>query len=204
MKTKIETIHMTPADLQSTAIDIWGKDKWRGQFQDVLGISYSQLHRYMTVYKGQQIPRIVAMSMAMLKALKDADIDMPTLPDYKAADLVPVKFVWEKKPKPVRIDNDAPEEDFFGTAPKASAAAKVETAPAPEPEKPQAAAPEPEKVPAKKPDRKKAVAKSGPEKAGPDKVPTKVPAKKPSLAKASRMLGELMPQPKKRTAKKKA
>lgn len=180
-KPAIGKVFLTPAALQEAAIELWGEEKWRGAFQTHLGISYSQLHRYMTVYKGQRIPQTLAMVLHLLRTVKAAGVTVPPLPMYPAADLTPVKFEWVKKPKIARPDNDAPEEDFFGlgsTAPETSA---------PEPEKAEQPAPKPEPA---KPSRKRAM--DGPEtaKAGPVKgragegvkakptAPAKTPAKK--------------------------
>lgn len=207
-----ETIHLTPKALESIAVELWGEDKWRAQVQDALGISYSQLHRYMTVYRGQRIPRVVALAMTAMVTLKRNEIALET-PKFVAADLKPVKFIWEAKPKTVRVINDAPEIDLFGSGPE-------------EPEKPKDAPSKPpapdvkaEEPPAPaKPSRKRAMPpetkpaakkagpakdKAGPVKAGPEKT---APAKKPSLAKASAALGKaLTPKaPAKKTAKKPA
>lgn len=177
MTKAVEQVYMTPAALQEAAIELWGADKWRGAFSEHTGISYSQLHRYMTVYKGQRIPQTLAMVMHLLMTLKVNDIELTPLPMFPVTDLKPIKFEWVKKPKPERPNNDAPEEDFFSTDDP-----EPET-PAPEPEKAADPAPEPEKVETK-PNRKRAalVPEAGPVK-GRAGTPAKATTAKPAKAK---------------------
>lgn len=188
MAEEQDKIHLTPKALEALSIELWGAEKWRAQVQEALGISYSQLHRYMTVYKGQRIPQVVALAMTALATLKRSEIEMPKLPEFKPEDLTAVKFVWEAKPKPIRVINDAKEEDIFGLndddekeeKPEEQAAPPAPETPAPEPEKP-AAKPSRKRAmsPEASPDRKR----TGPAKAGPEKVTA--PAKKPAAKKAA-------------------
>jgi len=185
-KTDDSKVFMTPASLEFVAKEIWG-DKWRDDFQSTLGISYSQLHRYMTIYGGQRIPKIVALSLIMLREFKEREIPSPTLAGFEvdASEAVPVKFVQEKKVRPAKIDRDAPDIDLFGDAPEPEkqpeqAVEAPETPAAPEPAA--APAPDPEPVKARTVRRK---IETGPE-------PEKGRKAKPSLAKASAKLGKAL------------
>lgn len=169
-RKELEThVHITPAGLETLSRDIWG-DQWRAKFSEVTGISYSQLHRYMTVYNGQMIPQVVVVALEGLRMLKTGPEGTPMLSiaEYRRpiAEATPVKFVQEKRPKPERINNDAPIEDYFGLGEPTKEPA---TPAAPEPaatveEPPAAPAPEPAKVKPATP--KKAPARTG--KAGPE------------------------------------
>lgn len=139
---KPETVCITPSQVESMAVAIWGVD-WRTHILPYLGVSYSQLHRYMTIYGGQSIPRPVALAMHYAHDAIKADKPLPVLPAIPASEAVAVKFKAIKKEKPVRVNNDAPEIDIFATAPakepeKPVEEPKTET-PAPAPEKPKAA-----------------------------------------------------------------
>ena len=191
-------VAITPAGLEELCKDIWG-DGWRSKFSDVLGISYSQLHRYMTVYKGQRIPQVVVVALEGLRMLKTGPEGKPILSiaEYRrpAVDATPVKFVQEKKPRPLRVIDQTPVADFFSEKP-------AEPTPAPAPEPPPAPAPNLAKASAKlgkalapKPAKGKAeTAGTGTGKAktgtAPAKKPAKVakaeaPAKRPAPKRAS-------------------
>lgn len=171
----MKTVCITPANLESMALAIWGTN-WRKEILVYLGISYSQLHRYMMIYGGQTIPRAVALAMHFAYESVKADKPVPTLPEIPASEAVPVKFAYPKKERVEKVSNEAPEIDIFGE-PESNEEEKPET-PEPEPEKPETppAAPEkPKKAPAKKaePGKPKAPAK-----------PKAMAAKKPAPAKA--------------------
>lgn len=181
MAKEIQTLaYMTPQNVQDISISLWGDEAWRKSFQDAFDISYSQLHRYMSVYKGQLIPKSIALALDMMVTLKANDIPLPDLADYLTPidKVEPLIFKPEKKVKIPRVINDAPIADFFDLG--------TETAPETSPE------PEPaETKPKAKPERTETKPATEP-KAKPEGK------KKPSLAKASVMLGTMMPQPKKR------
>ncbi len=176
-----KTVNITPTQMESMSITIWGTD-WRQKILPYLGISYSQLHRYMTVYGGQSIPRPVALAMHYAHDSIVNDKPLPTLPEIPASEVRPVKFTHVKKPKPERVNNDAPEIDIFGDI-ETEEPDNTQQAedPAPEPEKPEpapkAAAKPKEKAPAKKPATPKAKAPAKP-KAEKKLAPAKEPAEK--------------------------
>lgn len=177
---KPETVCITPSQVESMAVAIWGTD-WRTHILPYLGISYSQLHRYMTIYGGQSIPRPVALAMHYAHDAIKADKPVPTLPTIPASESIAVKFKAIKKEKPVRVNNDAPEIDIFATAPakqpeKPVEEPKAET-PAPAPEKPKAAP----KAAAKPKEPAKAKAPAKPKAEPKAKAPAKV---KETVAKA--------------------
>jgi hypothetical protein len=115
MKQEMEYTFVTPAILERVALDLWGA-KWRDEFCAFFDMTYSQLHRYMTVYKGQTIPKRIAVSLEMLEILKVNEIPFPSGDKWKvpASEATAVKFVAVAKPKVPRIVNDAPEIDMFG------------------------------------------------------------------------------------------
>ena len=118
-RNEVEThVHITPAGLEALAKEIWG-DAWRAKFSDVLGISYSQLHRYMTVYNGQRIPQVVVVALEGLRLLTTGTTNdtLVYIGTYRkpVADAVAVKFVQEKKERPGRATDPTPMVDFFGT-----------------------------------------------------------------------------------------
>jgi len=125
-------ICITPQQVESMAVTIWGTD-WRTHILPYLGISYSQLHRYMTIYGGQSIPRPVALAMHYAHDAIKADKPLPSLPDIPASEAVAVKFKQVKKPeKPVeepKAETPAPAPEKPKAAPKAAAKPK-EKAPA--------------------------------------------------------------------------
>lgn len=185
-------VPVTPEGLEMVCKEIWG-EKWRQAFSDATGISYSQLHRYMTFYKGQVIPKIVILALVAIRDLADAKRPFPDVTPFEddIANVKPVKFVQQAKPKPERVDNDAPltdwgdfgddtptegvETDHMGDAEFAEFAAQAETAP--EPETAPIEPPKAETKPVKKPAKPKAAAKA--------KAPAKPaakPAKKPAKA----------------------
>jgi hypothetical protein len=166
--TDLTHVHITPAGLESLCKDIWG-DMWRAKFTEVTGITYSQLHRYMTIYKGQMIPQIVVVALVALRDLKHHNVTSSLITEYRRpiGEATPVKFVQEKKVRPAKPDTDAPLVDFF---------ADPEPVKAPEPE----AAPEPQQA-AKKP----AKAKTEPAKAKPAKAKTE-PVKKPATERTGK------------------
>lgn len=175
----IKTVHMTPATVETIGLELWG-EKWREEIAKFLGISYSQLHRYMTVYKGQTIPRVVATALILRRHFGDGT-DMPDLDMHSAplAEATPVKFVQVKKPKPERPDNDAPLIDLFGGTPE----------PAPTPE------PEPDTTPTK-PDR--TGAGQGRKKTGQDKATKKPAAAKPAKKPATAVKPARRPAPRRK------
>jgi len=186
MKTK--TAYMTPEHIEKLSIKLWGKEGWRTKFQDFFDMSYSQLHRYMTVYHGQTIPKPVALALDMALTLQMNEIDLPDLKDYATpiADVKPIKFVPEKKPKVVRPSNDAPIVDLFGDDDETTETAPEPTeqqAPAEPTTEPAETKPEPDRTetgtkPARKPASK---AKAKP--AAPAKPKASAPAKKPAKSK---------------------
>lgn len=160
-------IVMTPQQFETMAVTIWGSE-WRTPVLAYLGISYSQLHRYMTIYGGQTIPRPVALAMNYAHDCVNADKPVPVLAEFAASEAVPVKFVPTKKERPERVNNDAPEIDIFAETP-----APEEKAPEPPPTAPE----KPKKAPAKKPaPAKPAKATKAPAK--PKEKPAAAPAKK--------------------------
>ena len=197
--TEITHVHITPAGLETLCKEIWG-DSWRSKFSEVTGLTYSQLHRYMTVYKGQMIPRIVVLALEGLRMLQTGpkgepmiDIDQYRRP---IAEATPVKFVQEKKVRPARPDTDAPLVDFFS---------ETKAPPAPEPI-PEPAKPEPKAKPVKAPAAAPAKAKAAPKrpdlkqaKAGPETGP----AKRTGSAKPAKAASKAVAKPAKAPANKK-
>lgn len=192
-KAKTATqVWITPAMIQEASIKLFGEN-WRLGFREFFDMSYSQLHRYMAVYNGQTVPKSVALALDMALTLKANDLELPTLKDWitPIADVKPLLFVPEKKPKVVRPNNDAPEIDLFGDPEPTETEQKQdapETKPATEPEpnrtetetKPD---PKPDPKPAKKP-AKKPASKPKAKPAAPAKPKAKAPAKPKAKAKA--------------------
>jgi hypothetical protein len=117
-RNKVEThVHITPAGLEALATQIWGKE-WRAKFSEVLGVSYSQLHRYMTVYNGQTVPQAIVVALEALRLLTTGPTNdtLVSIAHYRApiADALPVKFVAEKKPERAKAIDSTPVADFFG------------------------------------------------------------------------------------------
>lgn len=175
------------------ALAIWGTN-WRKEILVYLGISYSQLHRYMMIYGGQTIPRAVALAMHFAyESVKD-DKPVPTLPEIPASEAVPVKFAYPKKERKEKTSNEAPEIDIFGepeskeeSAPETTDEEKQEAAPeAPAPAETPPATPEkPKKAPAKKAAPAKAKAPAKPKEAAAKKpAPAKAPEKKKPVRRA--------------------
>jgi hypothetical protein len=198
--TEITHVHITPAGLETLCKEIWG-DSWRSKFSEVTGLTYSQLHRYMTVYKGQMIPQIVVVALEAIRMLWKYEEVIPNISNYRKpiSEATPVKFVQEKKVRPPRPDTDAPLVDFFS---ETKAAPTPE--PAPEPDKPK---PKPKAKPAKAPAAAPAKAKTAPKrpdlkqaKAGPETGP----AKRTGSAKPAKAAPKAAAKPVKTPAKKKA
>lgn len=163
---------ITPAQIQDASIKLWG-EKWREGFQTFFDMSYSQLHRYMAVYGGQTVPKSVALALDMALTIKANELDLPDLKPTPIADVKPLLFVPEKKPKVPRPNNDAPEIDLFAD-PEPVKTEEPETATEPSAPEPESAetAPEPDRTePATEP------------KAKPVKKPASKPKAKPSTAK---------------------
>lgn len=187
-------LFIAPAEINTIATDLFGEN-WRGHLPEFFGMSYSQLHRYMTIHNGQSVPKTFAIALAALKALKANDIPFPEMDSYLVPidKAEPLKFVAEKKERPVKLD--APEPDFdFGE--------EVEAEPAPEPAKeaPPAAEPVKAEEPAPEPAKTPRKATPKPEKATKAKAPakkTESKAKGPSKSKA----GTKNPAPEKAPAK---
>lgn len=179
-KNTDDRVVITPAGLELLCTELWG-EAWRAAFSEWTGITYSQLHRYMTIYNGQRIPKIVVLALVGLRDLRDLGKAGPDVSVFEAdlSEAIPVKHIQKKKERPVRVSNDAPLIDIFGTgAPEA----------APEPEPTPAPAPEPAK--ARPATTKARTGKAGPEtgKAGPEtgqgRAKSAAKAKKPAAAKA--------------------
>lgn len=120
------TMWIAPVAIEMEAKNLYG-DNWRRTLPAEFDISYSQLHRYMTVYNGQTAPKVFAMALTALAVMDDAtrkrfDAMMAGFKD--SVNREPVKFVAvkaEKPAKPPRID--APEAGFsFDDEPAAPAA----------------------------------------------------------------------------------
>jgi hypothetical protein len=178
-------VFITPAGLEMLCKEIWGEG-WRSAFSDWTGISYSQLHRYMTVYNGQRIPKIVVLALVGLRDLGDLGKAPPDVSAFEAEQSasVAVKFQAEKKIKPVRERRDAPLIDMFGDddpEPPAPPESPPESPPEPAAEPVETTA---GKGPARTgPDRKGRTGKAGP---APDRQAKKPAAKAetPAPAKA--------------------
>lgn len=114
-KKVVEFTYMSPAKLQELSLDLWG-EKWRDRLCEFFDLTYSQLHRYMTVYKGQTIPKRIAVCIEMLGILKANEIPFPTGEEHKIPvnEAQAVKFIAVARPKVPRAINDAPEIDLFG------------------------------------------------------------------------------------------
>lgn len=175
-KNTDDRVVITPAGLELLCTELWG-EAWRAAFSEWTGITYSQLHRYMTIYNGQRIPKIVVLALVGLRDLRDLGKAGPDVSVFEAdlSEAIPVKHIQKKKERPVRVSNDAPLIDIFGTG-------------APEPEPTPAPAPEPAK--ARPATTKARTGKAGPEtgKAGPEtgqgRAKSAAKAKKPAAAKA--------------------
>lgn len=168
---------ITPAQIQEASLKLFG-EKWREGFQDFFDMSYSQLHRYMAVYNGQTVPKAVALALDMALTLKANDLELPTLKDWitPIADVKPLLFVPEKKPKVPRPDNDAPAIDLFGDA---------DTEPAAETEEQTETTEEPLAPPTTEPEAKPARnRRASAPKAKPADNPTKAKPAAPAKAKA--------------------
>lgn len=199
-----ENVHITPAKVEEIGLEVWG-ERWREEMAKFLGISYSQLHRYMTIYKGQQIPKVVAVALIMRRQFLH-DNALPNFDSFvaPASESKPVKFVQVAKPKPEKPDLDAPVIDMFGEAP-----VTVE-AEAPKIEEP--AKVEPQKATTKTGQGRKAgqdrTAKEAkpkaekPAKAAPKTKPEKpaktAPAKRPAPAKAEKTAPAKRPAPRRK------
>lgn len=176
-KNTDDRVVITPAGLELLCTELWG-EAWRAAFSEWTGITYSQLHRYMTIYNGQRIPKIVVLALVGLRDLRDLGKAGPDVSVFEAdlSEAIPVKHIQKKKERPVRVSNDAPLIDIFGTG-------------APEPEPTPAPAPEPAK--ARPATTKARTGKAGPEtgKAGPEtgqgRAKSAAKAKKPAAAKAT-------------------
>ena len=195
-RNEVEThVHITPAGLEALAKEIWG-DAWRARFSDVLGISYSQLHRYMTVYNGQRIPQVVVVALEGIRLLGKAAGLTPVISEYRrpVADAVAVKFVQEKKERPARATDPTPMVDFFGVDEPAEPVADVtpEEPAAPPVADPLPVAPiEDKPAPKAKPKRAalakpaKAAAPAKPKAPSKPKAAAPAKAKKPAKGKAA-------------------
>lgn len=160
-----KTVFMTPETLQTIAKGFWGEG-WRKAFQDYFDMSYSQLHRYMLMYKGQTIPKHIALALDMMMTLKANEIPFPDLAEYikPIAEAKPVKFEFEKKVRVPRVQaNAAPEIDIFA----------IESIPVPEPIETK---PEPIQVP----EPKREMVKKEPTKKRPAAGKVETTAKKPA------------------------
>ncbi len=162
---------ITPAAIEANAIANFGPN-WRQTLPKAFDISYSQLHRYMTVYNGQTAPKAFAMALVALalmpKELRE-EFDAIMAQNAAAEDRSAVKFIATKADKPAKPQKeDAPAASFdFGGDDEEPAA--------PEPAPPVVAAVE---------EAKATIAKA-----------SKPKAKKPSLDKASAMLGKALTPP---------
>lgn len=123
-KNQPAKLYMSPADMATISENVFG-DMWRTGLGDYMGISYSQIHRYMTL--DQDIPKSFALGLVMLKNLKANEIAFPDLEEFMIDRHMaePVRHVQVKKDKPAKAKDDAPEAGFgFGDDEPAAPAPK--------------------------------------------------------------------------------
>jgi hypothetical protein len=104
-------LHMSPLAIQTLAGDIFGENSWRAPLCETMDISYSQLHRYMTVYQGQGVPKVFAMALVALHTFHEAKKPFPDMDAFRVEidKATPVKFVQVKKERPAKVKaEDAP------------------------------------------------------------------------------------------------
>lgn len=93
LKEKPTHLWMSPATIETVAKQVYG-ESWRQAICADFDISYSQLHRYMTLYKNQGVPKTFALSLLMRRDMDT--LNMPrTQPDaFKVAigEAKPVRF----------------------------------------------------------------------------------------------------------------